>query len=1048
MRRYVMQIQNDTTKTDISWDDLISDDQLDSTTEPTDIQTAFVKSINLYGKIDLDYISSLSNATKAEVIKALDGSIYQNPEKYENDLYKGWETSEQYLSGNIYEKLRIAKKEAIKYPELFTRNVKALQNVLPDKLPIDKIYVTLGSPWLPESIINSFINHLLGSVNVSNYKSKNTRIFRDSRTGLWKIYDKNRYRFDYSNVENKGTYGTNRLTALEIIQKTLNSQDIKVYDVTSENGKKKYILNKTETVLALEKQKSIVEEFHKWIKADSDRAEYIRDLYFEKYGSIIKRNFDGSFLEFPGLSKNVILRDYQKNAVARIIFSPNTLLAHDVGSGKTLEMIAACMELKRMKLAKKVLIIVPNNIELQWLDFFEKMYEKANVLVIKPAQFRPSKKQETLKLIKDNDYDAIIMAYSSFTLIPFRDPEIDQQMIAHNTKPSYLCFQDLGIDALFVDEAHNFKNLSVCGNIQTLGITTNKSKKCEDLLNKVRYIQELDGRVVFATGTPITNSITDVYNMQFYLQAGELNLLGIKSFSDWLGMFAEKRTAFEVDVDTSGYRVVSRFSRFHNLPELATIFSSIIDLHSLKKDDLPNFSGYKDIITPKSDEFKTFLKEITQRADDIRNHEVNVKDDNMLKLTTDGRKAALDLRLVKSTASFNPESKVVKCAENVYKIYLDTSYKKSAQLVFCDVSTPKSSFNIYDELKKLLVQKGIKPAEIAFVHEATSDTRRDKLFAAVRKGTIRVLIGSTFKLGIGVNVQDQLFAIHHLDVPWRPADMVQREGRILREGNTNNYIEIYRYVTEGSFDSYSWQLLETKQSFISQLLSSSIVIRDGDDIDETVLNYSEIKALAIGDPTIKERVEIFNQLNHNKLLQKSYVLNVQRCKQELYNLPNTIKYEQEKLQNLKEDYNTYKSYKDDYDDKTKKEFRSILYEHAKHDIFQINKEVLFKYKGFEIKSPSFMKKEDPFILACSKSSEYKIALGVTENRELVHLEFFFKSMPELIKLKQENIKNLQIRGQKLSEIITQKSPYIEIISKLEERLEKIDKKLGVNENEE
>lgn len=1043
-----MPIQEDTTKQDISWDDLLSDDKLVNTTEPTDVQTAFVRSINMYGKIDLDYISSLSNTSKNDVIKVLDGSIYQNPEKYNNDLYKGWETSEQYLSGNIYDKLRIAKKEALKYPELFTRNVKALQNIMPEKIPIDKIYVTLGSPWLPESIINSFINHLLGNINVSNYSTRHAKITRDSRTGLWKIYDKNRYRFDYSNVENKGTYGTNRITALEIIQKTLNSQDIKVYDVSSENGKKKYKINRTETLLALEKQKIILEEFHNWINNDTDRSDYIRDLYFEKYGSIIKRQFDGSFLKLPGLSKNIILRDYQKNAVARIIFSPNTLLAHDVGSGKTLEMIAACMELRRMHISKKPMIIVPNNIENQWLDFFKKMYEKANVLVIKPSQFGPSKRQATLKLIKDNDYDAIIMAYSSFTLIPFRDSNTQQQMLAKNIQPSYLCFQDLGVDALFVDEAHNFKNLSVCGSTQALGIASSRSKKCEDLLNKVRFIQDGNGRVVFATGTPITNSITDVYNMQFYLQAGELNLLGIKSFADWLGMFAEKRTAFEVDVDTSGYRVVSRFSRFHNLPELATIFSSIIDLHSLKKEDLPNFSGYKDIITPKSDEFKKFLKEITERADAIRNHDVNIKDDNMLKLTTDGRKAALDLRLVKPTASFYPESKVAKCADIAYKIYLNTSYKKSAQLIFCDVSTPKTKFNIYDEMKRLLVQKGVKPEEIAFVHDATSDSKRDKLFAAVRKGTIRVLIGSTFKLGIGVNVQDQLFAIHHLDVPWRPADMIQREGRILREGNTNNYIEIYRYVTEGSFDSYSWQLLETKQSFISQLLSDSIVVRDGDDIDEMVLNYSEIKALAIGDPTIKERVEIFNQLNQNKLLQRNYVMNIQRSKQELYNLPSTIKYEQEKLKNIEDDYKTYKSYEADYDDETKKKFRATLYEHSLKDVFQINKDLLFNYKGFEIKSPSFMKKEDPFVLACSKTSEYKITLGHTENRELVHLEFFFKNMPELIKLKKENIKNLQTRITKLTEIINQKSPYIGKISQLEDRLEKIDKKLGVNENEE
>ena len=707
------------------------------------------------------------------------------------------------------------------------------------------------------------------------------------------------------------------MPALYILERTLNMKTVAVTDEvichTNASGVKR-VINKSETVLALEKQQKMIKAFQRWVWKDQKRKERLEIIFENNFSCVRRRIFDGSFLDFPTMSPSVNLYPHQKNAVARILFSPNTLLAHDVGSGKTYIMIAAGMELKRMGLSRKNLYVVPNNIVGQWEKLFSVMYPDSKLLCVEPKNFTPTKRESVLEQIRDEDFDGIIMAYSCFEQIPLSKDFYTEQLqetldkiseLASNTNKATsklerkkeavrkalsslelamdnmydtVYFDELGITRLFVDEAHNYKNVPIETKVdKVLGISSKGSKKCRDMMDKVRLVQKQNngGGVVMATGTPITNSITDAFVMQKYLQSGELGMLDLQSFDSWVGMFAERVTEFEIDVDTSSYRLATRFAKFHNLPELTALLSSIADFHQVDSSiGIPNFDGYKDALISKTSEFAAYLDDISARAELVRKGIVSRSDDNMLKITTDGRKAALDMRLVEPNTSFTYQSKVARCAENVFDIYCETQSDKSTQLIFCDSSTPKSGFNVYDEVKRLLIGMGVPSEEIAFIHDAGTESKREKLFSRLRSGNVRILIGSTFKLGLGVNIQNKLIALHHLDVPWRPADMTQREGRILRQGNENKKVYIYRYITEGSFDAYSWQLLETKQRFISGLLSGSLTERSGSDIESTVLDYAQVKALAVGNPLIKERVETANELTRYLALQRKAIDNL------------------------------------------------------------------------------------------------------------------------------------------------------------------------------
>ena len=816
----------------LDWNNIYDSDVQVQSVHTDSISDALIISLSTLGKVDIEYVSSITGVGYKAVISTLKGSIYQNPDKWNKCFYQGWETAEEYLSGNLMRKWKSAKIANEEYKGYFQDNIKAIEKVLPPTVATKDIYVTLGSPWVPTDVIDDFIVYLFGEPLKYCYYGDNKMIqekyktIHDEITGTWEIPCKSRYKHSIGVRE---TYGTNRMEALYILEKTLNMKTVAVTEeVPCDNNSsgKKRVINKIETSVAIEKQQKMIKEFQKWIWSDDARKERLEIIFENNFSCVKQRLFDGSFLEFPGMSSAVQLYPYQKNAVARIIFTPNTLLAHDVGSGKTYVMIAAGQELRRMGLSKKNLYVVPNNIVGQWRNTFSVMYPNAKLLCVAPKSFAPKKREDVLKQMRDEDFDGIIIAYSCFEQIPLSKDyyleelkyrkkivsnmvkqkgkatsklkrkqmalslKFSEMILAMDDRHNTVYFDELGITRMFVDEAHNFKNVPIETKANmVLGINNTGSKKCQDMMDKVQMIQKKNGGkgVVFATGTPITNSITDVYIMQKYLQSGELGMLDLQSFDSWIGMFAERVTEFEIDIDTGSYRLATRFAKFHNLPELTSLLSSIADFHQMEENvGIPTLNGYSDVLVAKTSEFAAYLEDISVRADDVRNGHVSRKDDNMLKITSDGRRAALDLRLVNPMQKFSYQSKVARCVENVTDIYFKTNQDKSTQLIFCDISTPKAGFNMYSELKEHLVSQNIPEDKIAFIHDAETETKRGRLFEKVRNGDIRILIGSTFKMGLGVNIQKRLIALHHIDVPWRPADV----GRILRTFKIKKNVEV------------------------------------------------------------------------------------------------------------------------------------------------------------------------------------------------------------------------------------------------------------------
>lgn len=1079
----------------LSWENIFSSDERTQGVHADSISDGLIMSLANLARVDIEYISSITGEDYKTVICALKGSIFQNPEAWEECFYKGWETAEEYLSGNLMKKWKAAKEANEKYRGYFSENIRAIEKVLPPTVATKDIYVTLGSPWVPADIIDDFIEHLYGrKFQHMIHPGKNHPSFdyygtiHDELTGTWEIPCKTRYGH---NVTDTKTYGTDKLEALYILEKTLNMKSMAVMDEvscpTNASGIKR-VINKEETVLAIEKQQKMIAEFQNWVWSDPARRERLEIIFENNFSCVRRRIFDGSFLTFPGLAPHISLYPYQKNAVARILFSQNTLLAHDVGSGKTYIMLAAGMELRRMGISKKNLFVVPNNIIGQWERTAREMYPSSDFLVVDPKNFTPKKRKAVLEKIRDRDFDGIIMAYSCFERIPLSHEFYSDQLLntyeetrqlLENAKKSTsklrkysekikkqlselkgtlsnlsndIYFDELGITRLFVDEAHNYKNVPIETKVdKVLGITKGGSKKCSDMMDKVRMAQKAGGGVVMATGTPITNSITDAYIFQKYLQSGELGLLDLQSFDSWIGMFAERVTEFEIDVDTSSYRLATRFSKFHNLPELTSLLSQIADFHRADSENgLPQFDGYTDSLIAKTKDFSKYLKDISSRADDVRHGRVMRTADNMLKITTDGRKAALDLRLALPQSTFTCQSKVFRCAENVYSIYLNTAEKKSSQLIFCDTSTPKSGFNIYSELRLLLVKMGIPPEQIAFIHDASTERRRLALFDAVRKGDVRILIGSTFKLGLGVNVQDKLIAIHHLDIPWRPADMTQREGRILRQNNENENVYIYRYITEGSFDAYSWQLLETKQRFITGLLSGSYDERSGTDIEDTALNYAEIKALAVGNPLIKKRVETANELTRYLTLQRKTVETRLKLEKELSELPAQIDSQKRLIYHATEDkksahplpipQNTAE--KNAYALK-RKEIREKIFKAIRENELKGKETYLSDYRGFKIILPANMIKEKPYVwlVGCGR---YYVESGDTEIGALVRIDNFIDNMSLHIEKLHDGLTLLTDKQRDMEKELKDIVSYTDEIEDLRTMLEEIDKKLGVD----
>lgn len=799
---------------------------------------------------------------------------------------------------------------------------------VPHEIPYTDIEVSLGAPWINTSIISDFVDHIFDYGEEYTYRRNLVKY--EPVTGSWFVENKT----SYSNSNINARFGTKRYNALQIIEATLNLREIKIFD--SESMTTRY--NEVETIAALEKQQVIIEEFRNWVWTDEDRRWQIEEDYNRMFGGYNSQEYDGRNLEFPDMNKDFKLFDYQKDAVQKIISTPNTLLAFDVGAGKTYIMIAAAMEMRRRGLSKKNMFVVPNNIVGQWEKIFTDLYPQAKLLTIEPKTFKPEMRQKVLNQIQKGDYDGIIIAYSCFEMIPLsldfitsemqrKVSEINEaikrlqkgyrwqwgttpleqekkyiQKITNEFLDSFdvqkddITFDSLEINTLFLDEAHNYKNLPIRTKLKDLvGINTKGSNKCTDMMHKIRCVQMANGGrgAVLATGTPLCNSISDTYAMQMYLQPEEMAKTKLDVFDNWVKTFARPEQICEIDVDTSRFRFVRRFSKFFNLPELSRMFSQIAVFHAMSNvDGLPNLSEYSDVVVPKSKPLDKYMKELTKRTDAIRLGEVSRFEDNMLKVSTDGRKAALSLNLVGLEQKYDKYSKVYNCVKRVMQVY--NEYEGCSQLIFCDYSTPKvEDFNVYSELKSRLIENGIPAKEIAFIHSYKSESTKVKLFEDVNSGKVRVLIGSTFKLGIGANVQTKLKAIHHLDVPWRPADMVQREGRILRRGNLNKDVFIYRYITQGSFDSYSWQILETKQKFISQFLNGSSYQRTASDLENNVLTYAQVKALALSQPLMKKLAEKENELRNVKILQLQNEQSTAKFEEEL----NETKYQLELIRN-------------------------------------------------------------------------------------------------------------------------------------------------------
>ena len=1067
-------------------------------------------SLDALGIVDIEFIASVTGEELKTVIEALRGSIYQNPLHWDECFYKGWETSDEYLSGNLMHKLSVAEAANREYPGVFDQNIKALKEIAAPGLSTDDIYITLGSPWVPSDVIDDFILHLIGIEKVNGEYPEEAKPFlqaqyavrHDDVTGIWEIPDKTRFRKSHEHGKyeeyNYSIYGTGRMDMLYLMENILNMKTIAIYD-TPDPQKKVRVINQGETVKILEKQDKMVSEFKRWVWTDEKRRARLQGAYCRRYGSIRKRVFDGSFLDLPDMNPEIKLRKHQKDSIARIIFSPNTLLAHDVGAGKTYTMIAAGMELRRLGRSAKNLYVIPNNIMPQWIDMFRTMYPKANLLVVNNKNFCLKKRSDTLKRIMNEDFDAILMTYSCFDLLSlsqkyykefyeerlklldkasnsfYSKADIDRKRASvlrlmdklQDDMSKNVCeipFDELGINTLFVDEAHNYKNVPLeSGIVQVKGFNKSGSRKCEGMMDKVHCVQRQNngGRVILATGTPITNSITDIFVLQKYLQDGELEFLGVQNFDSWVGMFAQKLTEFEIDVDTNSYHLATRFARFYNVPELTAILSSIADFYHVDQGaGLPRLDGYIDSVRVGGDDFKDFLKDISLRADDVRHKRVDKKVDNLLKITTDGRKAALDMRLIDLAYGLDIDSKVFRCAENIMDIYGKTRDKKRIQMVFCDVSTPKTGFNLYDELKKLLTAMGMPEQEVAFIHDADSEAKKKLLFRDLRNGTVSVIIGSTFKMGLGVNVQKRLCALHHLDVPWRPADMVQREGRILRQGNECEQVEIYRYITKGSFDAYSWQLLEAKQRFISQILSGHVTVREGEDVDETVLNYAEVKALAVGNPMIKRRVELVNDLDKCKILHRDYVEERMKKEKLLADLPFQIERQEQRIESIKRDMAFYAANKQDYKEMSyedQKAIRDTIYAAVK---VHINKPFEYKvltYQGFDVVVPARMqpkvprakdaeealrKEPIPYVFV-KRSGTYYMAIeslsGITKR-----LNNLLENLDERKRREEDALERLRFRKQTVAqELEVEDNTFAAEIEELEREIEKIDEELGL-----
>ena len=1015
---------------------------------------ALAVSLSEKARVDLDYMAELTGKDVDTVKEELTGIIFQNP------LTDQWETADEYLSGNVRDKLETAKVYAESHPE-YAVNVQALIQIQPKELDASEIEVRIGATWIDPKYIEDFMRetfetpqHLLDR-NVVGVQYSDV-------TGQWNIKGKNA---DYGNSLVNMTYGTSRRNAYTILEDSLNLKDSRVYDTVEEDGKEKRVLNKKETTIASQKQEAIREAFKDWVFRDPERRQVLVAKYNQLFNSTRPREYDGSHLKFPGMTPDIELKPHQKNAVAHVLYGDNTLLAHCVGAGKTFEMTAAAMESKRLGLCQKSLFVVPNHLTEQWASDFLRLYPGANILAATKKDFEPANRKKFCSRIATGDYDAVIIGHSQFEKIPLSqerqvaiiERQIDEIELAiaqakadngerytikqmeksrkslltrleklndASRKDNVVTFEQLGVDRLFVDESHNYKNLFLYTKMRNVaGIAQSEAQKSSDMFAKCQYLDELTGGkgVTFATGTPISNSMTELYTNMRYLQYDTLQKLGLGHFDSWASSFGETQTAIELAPEGTGYRAKTRFAKFFNLPELIALFKESADIQTPDMLNLPvPEAEYENVVLKPSEYQKDMVASLAERAEAVRDRQVQPYEDNMLKITNDGRKLALDQRLINDMLPDDENSKASTCVEKAFEIWEQTKEQKSTQLIFCDLSTPKGdgTFNVYEDIRNKLIEKGVPPEEIAFIHEANTELRKAELFGKVRSGQVRFLLGSTQKMGAGTNVQDRLIALHHLDVPWRPSDIEQQEGRILRQGNLNPKVKIFRYVTEGTFDSYSWQLIENKQKFIGQIMTSKSPVRSCEDVDEAALTYAEVKALATGNPYIKEKMDLDIQVSKLKLMKANHTSQKYRLEDNIAkHYPQQITILKERISGMQADIQTAKANlpvdKEQFSMKVgdklytdKKEAGTALVEMCK-EIKTVNAPaVIGEYAGFKM-AVSFDAFNHKFVMNLKGQLSHNLEVGSDPLGNISRINHALESMPKQLMEAQTKLETVE-----------------------------------------
>ena len=1022
----------------------------------------------------------------------LRGVIFQNP------LTDVWETADQYLSGNVREKLAIAVTYAENHP-VYAPNVQALTQVQPRELDASEIEVRIGATWIDPKYINDFMRDIFQTPE-HLFRRDTIGVQFSGVTGEWNIKGKNA---DFGNTLVNMTYGTSRVNAYKILEDSLNLKDTRVYDTIEEDGKEKRVLNKKETMIASQKQEAIREAFKDWVFRDPERRQTLVAKYNELFNSTRPREYDGSHLKFPGMTPDIELKPHQKNAVAHVLYGDNTLLAHCVGAGKTFEMTAAAMESKRLGLCQKSLFVVPNHLTEQWASDFLRLYPGANILAATKKDFEPANRKKFCSRIATGDYDAVIIGHSQFEKIPLSqerqaatiERQIDEIELAieqakkdngerytikqmeksrkalqvrldklndQRRKDNVVTFEQLGVDRLFVDESHNYKNLFLYTKMRNVaGIAQTEAQKSSDMFAKCQYLDEITGGkgVTFATGTPISNSMTELYTNMRYLQYGTLQKLGLGHFDAWAASFGETQTAIELAPEGTGYRAKTRFAKFFNLPELIALFKESADIQTPDMLKLPvPEAEYENVVLKPSEFQKEMVASLAERAEAVRDRQVQPYEDNMLKITNDGRKLALDQRLLNDMLPDEENSKAATCVEKAYEIWENTKEQKSAQLIFCDLSTPKGdgTFNVYEDIKNKLMEKGVPEQEIAFIHDANTELRKAELFAKVRSGQVRFLLGSTAKMGAGTNVQDRLIALHHLDVPWRPSDIEQQEGRILRQGNQNDKVKIFRYVTEGTFDSYSWQLIENKQKFIGQIMTSKSPVRSCEDVDEAALSYAEVKALATGNPYIKEKMDLDIQVSKLKLMKANHTSQKYRLEDNItQHYPHQIAIFKERIEGFTADMNKYaknkpedkeqffmqvggKSYTD------KKEAGTAIIAMCK-EIKGINASAdVGEYLGFKL-NVTFDSFNNKFVMNVKGAMSHPMEVGSDPLGNITRINNVLEAMPAQLEEAQTKLSNVEHQLETAKAEVDKPFPQEAELSEKLERLAELNALLNMDE---